>query len=245
MATTRSAASTGGDRRAARILGAGEPHEEQLNVYDEAGRVVAFATRRQAKRSGRPVGAVNALVIDLRGRVLLQRRPVDKENGGRWDKSVGGHVGAGESFHETIVREAREELFDDPHARQVCLARSAAAFRARRTRLDLTCHVLLRPAGLRLTLRDVRVSPQGRPRNVLYHVGMYLGVTALPARAFRPQASELDELRYFTPAQVDRLLLAGALAPNMAFLWLAQAHTLLSLVHGHETGASPRTEHSA
>lgn len=206
-----------------------EQHEELVNVYDDSGQVTACATRGAAKRSGRAVGAVNALVIDLRGRVLLQRRPVDKENGGRWDKSVGGHVSAGESFDRTLLREAREELFDDARAPQVRLARSPRAFEAQRASLDLTRHVLLCRAGRRLSLRDVRTLPQGGLRNVLYHVGMYLGLTAMPARAFRPQASELDGLRYFTPAQVDRLLLAGELAPNMAFLWLAQGHALLQL----------------
>src|SRR3970040_2143291 len=79
------------------------PHEELLNVYDEA-----------AKASGLAVGAVNALLVNRRGEVLLQRRPRDKENGARWDKSVGGHVSAGEEFDATLVREAGEELFSDP-----------------------------------------------------------------------------------------------------------------------------------
>jgi hypothetical protein len=219
--------------------GGREAHEELVNIYDDDGHVIASATRRQAKRSGRAVGAVNALVIDLRGRVLLQRRPADKENGGRWDKSVGGHVSAGESFDRTIVREACEELFDDPHTGCVCLARDARSFDAQRARLDLARHVLLRPAGRRLALRDVRTLPQGGLRNVLYHVGMYLGVTGLALRAFRPQASELDGLRYFTPAQVDRLLLAGELAPNMAFLWLALGHALLRLAQDVRGGERP------
>ena len=41
---------------------------------------------------------------------------------------------------------------------------------------------------------------------------------------------ELAGLRYFTPPAVDRLLLRGDLAPNMAYLWLTHAHLLLSLI---------------
>ena len=88
--------------------------EELLNVYDAAGTVVDARPRRAAKASGLAVGAVNALVVNGEGLVLMQRRPPDKENGARWDKSVGGHVSAGEEFDTTAVREAGEELFDDP-----------------------------------------------------------------------------------------------------------------------------------
>ncbi|HEV7499216.1 MAG TPA: NUDIX domain-containing protein, partial [Vicinamibacteria bacterium] len=91
-----------------------EPPEELLNVYDGEGRVVGAQPRRAAKASGLAVGAVNVLVLNEAGEVLLQRRPRDKENGGTWDKSVGGHVSAGEEFDTTAVREAGEELFDDP-----------------------------------------------------------------------------------------------------------------------------------
>ena len=66
--------------------------EELLNVYDAEGNVVGARPRREAKASGMAVGAINALVVNGRSEVLLQRRPADKENGARWDKTVGGHV---------------------------------------------------------------------------------------------------------------------------------------------------------
>jgi hypothetical protein len=92
---------------------------------------------------------------------------------------------------------------------------------------DLGEMVLLRPVELRLNLRDVRHSPGGGVRNVLYHVAIYAGRTRMPIGSFRPQASEIAELRYHEAAEVDALLLAGRLAPNMAFLWLTQAQALL------------------
>jgi ADP-ribose pyrophosphatase YjhB (NUDIX family) len=208
-----------------------EPGEERVNVYDAAGRVVGARPRREAKASGLAVGAVNALIVDSAGRVLLQRRPDDKENGGLWDKSVGGHVGAGEDFDRTVVREAGEELFDDPLGRRVRLATGDAPFRDLLATTDLRDAVVLERVALQLNLRDVRHAPaRAGLRNVVYHVAIYLGRTDVPPEGFRPQASEIRELRYFAAGKVDAMLVAGELAPNMAFLWLTHALSLLALV---------------
>lgn len=210
---------------------ASETHEELLNVYDAEGRVIGARRRREAKAGGLAVGAVNALILSLDGEVLLQKRPEDKENGGLWDKSVGGHVSAGEEWDDTLVREAGEELFEDGRSAQIRLAPSPQAYDQLRRELDLARHVLLRGVGLQRNLRDVRFAPGGGVRNVLYHVGLYTGLTGVALEAFRPQKSEIVALRFFAPWEVDRLLLKGELAPNMAFLWLTQAHALLAQAH--------------
>jgi 8-oxo-dGTP pyrophosphatase MutT (NUDIX family) len=204
-----------------------EAHEEPLNVYDTAGRPVGEMPRAQAKTSGLAVGAVNVLLVNARGEVLLQRRPKDRENGGLWDKSVGGHVGAGESFEETAVREAGEELFDDPRSPRVQLVMEAGALP--RDPMELETGVAFFPASRQLGLRDVRHAPGGGVRNVLYHVAIYLGRTDVPREGFTPQASEIDDLAYLPAAEIDRLLLAHQLAPNMAFLWLTHAARLMAL----------------
>ena len=103
-----------------------EPHDESVSVFDAEGRAVGALPRAQAKRSRLAVGAVNVLLVSAGGEVLLQRRPEDKENGGRWDKTVGGHVDEGESFDEAAVREAGEELFGDGASPRVRLARDEA-----------------------------------------------------------------------------------------------------------------------
>jgi hypothetical protein len=64
---------------------------------------------------------------------------------------------------------------------------------------------------------------------VLYHVASYLGRTDIPIDGFRPQAEEITGLRYAPAGEVDRMLLAGELSPNMAYLWLTHARALLSL----------------
>jgi isopentenyldiphosphate isomerase len=207
--------------------------EELLNVYDAEGNVIGARPRREAKASGWAVGAVNALVVNARGELLMQRRPRGKENGALWDKSVGGHVSAGEQFDATLVREAGEELFDDPASPRVRLLPDPEAYR-NALRSGLEESVLLRRVDFRRNLRDVRHGPDGAVRNVTYHVAIYAGCTQLPLASFRPQASEVAELRFLAPGEVDRLLLEGRLAPNMAFLWLTQAHELL-----RQTGGGP------
>jgi hypothetical protein len=205
------------------------PPEELLNIYDAEGRVIGARPRRAAKSSGLAVGAVNALLINRRGEVLLQRRPRDKENGGLWDKSVGGHVSDGEDFDRTLVREMGEELFDDGTSPRVRLAASEAEFVALASE-DLTQRALVRRVALQMNLRDVRYAPGGGLRTVLYHVAVYAGRTDIALSGFVPQRSEIAELRYFAAGRVDRMLAGRELAPNMAYLWLTQAHPLMALV---------------
>ena len=208
----------------------GERHEELLNVYDDEGRVVGAERRRAAKASGRAVGAVNVLLVNAQAQVLLQRRPPDKENGGRWDKSVGGHVGAGEEFDATALREASEELFDEPASSRVKLAGSRVELLERAAALDLREDVVFYRAHLQRSLRDVRHAPGGGVRNVTYHVAIYLGRSDVAIERFRPQRAEIEALRYAPVAELDAMLLRGELAPNMAFLWLTHARPLLALL---------------
>jgi 8-oxo-dGTP pyrophosphatase MutT (NUDIX family) len=207
-----------------------EPHDESVAVFDAEGRPAGARPRAEARRSGLAIGAVNVLLVNARGEVLLQRRPADKENGGRWDKTVGGHVDAGEGFDAAAVREAGEELFGDATSPRVGLARDASDLRRLAAAADLSREVAFARAGLQLNLRDVRLLPHGAGLgNVLYHVASYLGRTDVPLEGFRPPADEIAGLRYAPAAEVDAMLVRGELAPNMAFLWLTHARALLAL----------------
>ena len=207
-----------------------EPREERVAVFDAEGRPAGGLPRAEAKGSRLAIGAVNVLLVNARGEVLLQRRPEDKENGGRWDKTVGGHVDEGESFDAAAVREAGEELFGDGGSPRVRLARDEAELQSLLATVSLSREVVFRCVALQLNLRDVRLVPGGAGiRNVVYHVASYLGRTDVPLDGFRPQADEIAGLRYTAPAEVDALLARGALAPNMGFLWLTHAHALLAL----------------
>lgn len=56
-----------------------------------------------------PVYVAAAAMIDPKGRVLMQRRPVGKQHGGLWE-FPGGKVEAGEVPDAALVRELAEEL---------------------------------------------------------------------------------------------------------------------------------------
>ena len=190
---------------------------ELLNVYDASGAVVGSMPRGESQTQGLAAGAVQLLLLDGAGRVLLQRRREDKENGGLWDKSVGGHVQAGEAFDNALVREANEELFGSADADRVVLVTDSASavadprpVRVHRVRIELG-------------LRDIRYAADEERSliNVTYHAAMYLGRTSLGLPEFARQEEELADLAYFEPAQIDRMLVKGQLAPNMGFLWFA------------------------
>jgi hypothetical protein len=127
------------------------------------------------------------------------------------------------------VREAGEELFSDGASPRVRLARDPAELGELLATADLGREVLFRREALQLNLRDIRLVPEGRLRNVAYHVTSYLGRTDVAIEGFCPPAEEIAGLCYAAPAEVDALLVAGGLAPNMAFLWLTHAQALLAL----------------
>ncbi len=87
-------------------------NNEMLEVVDKDGNV-----QRLAKRSdvhGNPAllhRVVHVLVFDRNGRLLMQKRSMDKDVApGKWDTSVGGHVNPGETVIEAAKREMAEEL---------------------------------------------------------------------------------------------------------------------------------------
>lgn len=86
--------------------------EELLEVVNEKGQVIRLALRSEIH--GDPSlmhRVVHVLVFSKEGALLLQRRSLNKDVApGRWDTSVGGHVGIGEELHAAALREMKEEL---------------------------------------------------------------------------------------------------------------------------------------
>ncbi len=86
--------------------------DELLQLVDEDGRPVGAAARSLCHGNPALIQAVVPLhLFDSQGRLYLQRRAAGKDTyPGRWDTSVGGHVGAGETPGQALEREVREEL---------------------------------------------------------------------------------------------------------------------------------------
>lgn len=78
---------------------------EEDAVLGPVPRSLCHADRNVIHRS------VHVLVVSPDGRILLQKRSMRKDTQpGKWDTSVGGHVGYGQSYEEAARREAEEEL---------------------------------------------------------------------------------------------------------------------------------------
>ena len=91
---------------------AGPDMTEIFPLVDEEGVVIGKATREECHNGNfwlHPV--VHLHVFNSNFQVYLQKRALNKDiQPGKWDTSVGGHVGCDETVEEALRREAFEEL---------------------------------------------------------------------------------------------------------------------------------------
>jgi isopentenyl-diphosphate delta-isomerase type 1 len=86
-------------------------NEEWFDVVDEHDRVVGQETRAHVHRHHLRHRAVHLFLRDRQGRILLQHRSATKDLfPNRLGTSVAGHLDAGETYDDAVVREAEEEL---------------------------------------------------------------------------------------------------------------------------------------
>jgi len=95
---------------------------EKLEVYDLNSNLITIEDRKkfycEIKKEFKETGKISKKIKSIRlilmnssGRIYLQKRnKIKTENPGRYDKTVGGHVSAGDSFNMTVIRECAEEL---------------------------------------------------------------------------------------------------------------------------------------
>src|SRR5512135_2798978 len=85
---------------------------EYFEIVNEQGEVIGKAKRSECHGNPSLVHrAVHVLVFNKKGELLLQLRSKDKDiQPGKWDTSVGGHLGVGESYEQAALREMAEEL---------------------------------------------------------------------------------------------------------------------------------------
>lgn len=85
--------------------------EEWLPLVNTKGEIIGKAPRslcHSNKNYLHPV--VHLHLINSKGDIYLQKRPMNKIQPGKWDTAVGGHISYGEDIETGLKREAREEL---------------------------------------------------------------------------------------------------------------------------------------
>lgn len=155
---------------------------EEFNIVTESGDIIGTASREECHGGTfllHPV--VHVLVFNSSGSLLLQKRSKTKDiQPGKWDTSVGGHISAGESIEEALIRETEEEL------------------------------------GI-----------IGGSFERLYEYIMESEIERELVSTFRCiwdgavvfQAEEIDDVRFFTSAEIEKLLGTGYFTPNFEEEW--------------------------
>lgn len=95
---------------------------EKLEIFDLEDNLVGVEDRdsfyseikKEFNSTGlisRKVKTVRIILMNSSGRIYLQKRSKFKsQNPGLYDKTIGGHVSAGDSFNITVIKECAEEL---------------------------------------------------------------------------------------------------------------------------------------
>lgn len=203
---------------------------EWFPLLDEHDRVVGRA-RREACHGNpslrHPV--VHGRITDGRGAWLLQKRAMAKDiQPGRWDMSVGGHVRHGESVAAAIIREIAEEvgvLAYFPSDAAGCPATPGIVYPEGDGDVDFDggpCPAEPPPSSFDGPDGEGGSMPRMALRfafaydyvNATEHerVFAFEGVCGGP---FRPQADEVDALRFWTPEALRDPLRADELTPQL------------------------------
>jgi len=87
--------------------------EEIFPIVDEQGNTIGEAPRSVCHDGNSKLlhPVIHLHLYNSKGELFLQKRAMTKDiQPGKWDTSVGGHVGIGETIQEALARETEEEL---------------------------------------------------------------------------------------------------------------------------------------
>ena len=176
--------------------------DEMLIQVTDDDRVLGPVARSRVH--GNPVlihRSVHVLVLGPEGRLLLQKRSLRKDTQpGKWDTSVGGHVGFGQSYEEAARREALEELGLELGELNEGGAASGLIY--------------LYPSRIRNAVETDNIHT-------------FLHISPGP---FRAEPGEIDELRFWTRSEIEAALGRDVFTPNFEdefALFLASPHARL------------------
>lgn len=83
--------------------------EEQVDIIDAQGKVVNTVPKSLAHQQGLLHKTVIAELVNSRGEYCLVKQSSSKQDSGQFVSPVGGHVSAGETEDEALIRECEEE----------------------------------------------------------------------------------------------------------------------------------------
>lgn len=91
--------------------------EEIVDVVDEKDEVVYQVSKKEAHQKGLLHRIVISEIRDTAGNWIMTRQASDRQDAGQYVSPIGGHVTAGETEDEALIREAEEEfgIKDLPH----------------------------------------------------------------------------------------------------------------------------------
>ena len=174
----------------------GQNLDELFDVVDELDRVIGQMARREVHRLKRRHRAVHVLAVNRAGQVFLHRRSMQKDLfPGYWDSSCAGHVGAGEDYDGTAVRELEEELG-----------------------WKLPPDAMVREVGAPRPLLERLFKIEAREETGQEFVWVYRVEAEGP---FTLQADEIERGEWFTLEEIDRWLAERPqeMAPALLFIW--------------------------
>lgn len=88
-----------------------QKENELFDVVDENDEVIGQEVRKTVHEKNLLHRAVHVFVFNKRKELLLQKRSLLKDKfPGAWDSSAAGHLDAGESYEDCVVRELEEEI---------------------------------------------------------------------------------------------------------------------------------------
>ena len=83
---------------------------ELIDIINPNNQILNQATKAAAHEQGLLHRIIIAELIDSRGRYTLVKQAADRQDPGQYVSPVGGHIRAGESEIEALIRESQEEI---------------------------------------------------------------------------------------------------------------------------------------